>query len=43
MNLQKNVRLPALKMFALFVKKNGNVVCSFYKLAKQLFFEFQKI
>ena len=42
MNLQKNVRLPALKMFALFVKKNGYVVWGFYKLAKKKV-EFQKV
>ena len=43
MNLQKNVHLPPLKVFALFVKKKRDVLWGFYKLAKKLFFEFQKV
>ena len=43
MNLQKNVRLPGLKVFALFVKKKRYGIWGFYKLAKKLFFEFQKV
>ena len=42
MNSQKNVRLPAVKVFALYVKKH-DVLSGFYKLAKKLFFEFQKV
>ena len=43
MNLQKNVRLPMVKLFALFVKKKRSLIWGFYKLAKKLFFEFQKV
>ena len=43
MNLQKNVRLQMVKLFALFVKKKRSLIWGFYKLAKKLFFEFQKV
>ena len=43
MNFQKNARLPAQNVSALFVKKKRDVLWGFYKLAKKLFFEFQKV